>query len=104
MDALQLSKGLVRAMVDNRRRLKGGGNRHLQKQRIERVERSFAHVCETSGVLRCEAWKTIARKFVSGNSSAANKIPRFQNQPPFKHPHTNLHLIIRNNHDSSTGL
>lgn len=69
-------------MVDNRRRLKGGGNRHLQKQRIERVERSFAHVCETSGALRCEAWKTIARKFVSGNSSAANKIPRSRTSLP----------------------
>ena len=36
----------------NRRRLKGDRNKRLQKLRCERVERSFAHVCETGGARR----------------------------------------------------
>ena len=36
----------------NRRRLKGDRNKQLQKLRCERVERSFAHVCETGGARR----------------------------------------------------
>jgi transposase len=36
----------------NRRSLKGDRNKRLQKLRCERVERSFAHVCETGGVRR----------------------------------------------------
>ena len=36
----------------NRRRLKGERNKRLQKLRCERVERSFAHVCETGGARR----------------------------------------------------
>ena len=36
----------------NRRRLEGDRNKRLQKLRCERVERSFAHVCETGGARR----------------------------------------------------
>jgi transposase len=36
----------------NRRRLKGNRNKRLQTLRCERVERSFAHVCETGGPRR----------------------------------------------------
>ena len=36
----------------NRRRLKGDRNKRLQKLRSERVERSFAHVCETGRARR----------------------------------------------------
>jgi transposase len=36
----------------NRQRLKGDRNKRLQKLRCERVERSFAHVCETGGARR----------------------------------------------------
>jgi len=36
----------------NRRRLQGDRNKRLQKLRSERVERSFAHVCETGGARR----------------------------------------------------
>ena len=36
----------------NQRRLKGDRNKRLQKLRCERVERSFAHVCETGGARR----------------------------------------------------
>ena len=36
-------------MYANRRRSKGARSKRLQRQRSERVERSFAHVCETGG-------------------------------------------------------
>jgi transposase len=40
------------AVLNNRRRTKGKRGRGLQRQRSERVERSFAHVCETGGSRR----------------------------------------------------
>jgi hypothetical protein len=40
------------ATVRNRRRLRSGRNRALQRLRSERVERTFAHVCETGGMRR----------------------------------------------------
>jgi transposase len=40
------------AVVANRRRTRGARGRKLQRQRSERVERSFAHVCETGGARR----------------------------------------------------
>jgi transposase len=43
-----------RAVANNRRRIKGKRGRALQRKRSERVERSFAHVCETGGGRR--AW------------------------------------------------
>ena len=36
----------------NRRRVRGARGRKLQRQRSEKVERSFAHVCETGGARR----------------------------------------------------
>jgi hypothetical protein len=36
----------------NRRRVRGGRSRRLQRLRSERVERSFAHVCNTGGARR----------------------------------------------------
>ena len=41
-----------RAVYNNRRRTKTEKNKRLQRQRSERVERSFAHVCETGGARR----------------------------------------------------
>jgi hypothetical protein len=41
-----------RAIYNNRRRLKREKNKKLQRLRSERVERSFAHVCETGGARR----------------------------------------------------
>lgn len=41
-----------RAVSNNRRRTRGTRGRALQKLRSERVERSFAHVCETGGARR----------------------------------------------------
>jgi transposase len=40
------------AVANNRRRVKGNRGRALQRQRSERVERSFAHVCGTGGSRR----------------------------------------------------
>ena len=40
------------AVTNNRRRVKGDRGRALQRQRSERVERSFAHVCGTGGSRR----------------------------------------------------
>lgn len=44
------------AVYANRRRVKGGRSKRLQRLRSERVERSFAHVCKTGGARRC--WLT----------------------------------------------
>jgi transposase len=44
------------AVYANRRRVKGKRSKRLQRLRSERVERSFAHVCETGGARRC--WLT----------------------------------------------
>lgn len=41
-----------RAVYNNRRRTGTAKNRRLQRQRSEKVERSFAHVCETGGARR----------------------------------------------------
>ena len=40
------------AVYANRRRTRGQRGRNLQRLRSERVERSFAHVCETGGARR----------------------------------------------------
>ena len=44
------------AVVANRRRARGNRGRKLQRLRSERVERTFAHVCETGGARR--TWLT----------------------------------------------
>ena len=41
-----------KAFRANRRRVRGDHGRSLQRKRSERVERSFAHVCETGGARR----------------------------------------------------
>jgi transposase len=41
-----------RAVVANRRRVKRAKSRKLQRWRSERVERTFAHVCDTGGMRR----------------------------------------------------
>jgi transposase len=40
------------AVVNNRRRIRRAKSRNLQRLRSERVERSFAHTCETGGARR----------------------------------------------------
>jgi len=42
-----------KAVYANRRRVKGQHSKQLQRWRSERVERSFAHVCETGGARCC---------------------------------------------------
>ena len=41
-----------RAVINNRRRIRGARSKRLQRLRSERVERTFAHVCETGGARR----------------------------------------------------
>jgi len=41
-----------RAVINNRRRVRGNRSKKLQRLRSERVERSFAHTCETGGARR----------------------------------------------------
>jgi transposase len=41
-----------RAVLNNRRRTRGARSKRLQRLRSERVERSFAHVCDTGGARR----------------------------------------------------
>ena len=41
-----------RAVINNRRRIRGAKSKRLQRLRSERVERTFAHVCETGGARR----------------------------------------------------
>jgi transposase len=48
------------AVYSNRRRTRGDRGRKLQRLRSERVERSFAHVCETGGARR--TWLTTIDK------------------------------------------
>jgi len=45
-------EGQQEAVYANRRRCKGERGKRLQRWRSERVERSFAHVCETGGARR----------------------------------------------------
>jgi IS5 family transposase len=47
---------LKAAVVANRRRTKTSKSKRLQRLRSERVERSFAHVCETGGARRTWLW------------------------------------------------
>jgi transposase len=44
------------AVYANRRRVRGERGRRLQRQRSEKVERTFAHVCETGGARRTWLW------------------------------------------------
>lgn len=44
--------GLKEAVYANRRRVRGNRSKRLQRQRSEKVERSFAHICETGGARR----------------------------------------------------
>jgi DDE family transposase len=44
------------AVTSNRRRIRGDRGRRLQRQRSEKAERSFAHVCETGGARRTWLW------------------------------------------------
>jgi transposase len=40
------------AVINNRRRTRGARSKRLQRLRSERVERSFAHMCDTGGARR----------------------------------------------------
>jgi transposase len=48
----EVSAEAQRAFRNNRRRTRGARSKRLQRLRSERVERSFAHVCDTGGARR----------------------------------------------------
>ena len=55
--------GWERAYRNNRRRVGGSRSKRLQKLRSEKVERTFAHVCETGGGRReLVAWVTSTKR------------------------------------------
>jgi transposase len=57
-----------RVVYNNRRRTRTAKSKRLQRQRSERVERSFAHICETGGARRtwlCSFEKVRKRYLVS---------------------------------------
>lgn len=58
--------GLQEAVYGNRRRVGGDRSKRLQKQRSEKVERSFAHVCETGGARRTwlRGQETVAKRYL----------------------------------------
>ena len=58
--------GLKEAVYANRRRMRGERGKRLQRQRSERVERSFAHVCETGGARRTwlQGLETVAKRYL----------------------------------------
>jgi len=47
-----VSEAARRAFVNNRRRTRRSRSKQLQRKRSERVERSFAHICDTGGARR----------------------------------------------------
>jgi transposase len=47
-----VSAAARRAFFNNRRRTRGARSKQLQRKRSERVERSFAHMCDTGGARR----------------------------------------------------
>src|SRR5208282_6741245 len=51
-DWQSMSEAHRRAVLNNRRRTRAARSKRLQRLRSERVERSFAHVCETGGARR----------------------------------------------------
>lgn len=60
------SARVKRAVLNNRRRWRRAKGKNLQKQRSEKVERSFAHVCETGGARRTwlRGLTKIAKRYV----------------------------------------
>jgi transposase len=58
--------GLKEAVYANRRRVRGRRSKDLQRQRSEKVERTFAHVCETGGARRTwlQGFKTVSKRYL----------------------------------------
>lgn len=55
-----------RAVMGNRRRVRGARGKRLQRTRSELTERSFAHVCQTGGARRCwlRGLETISKRYL----------------------------------------
>lgn len=60
------SLGQQEAHYANRRRMRGQRGKRLQRQRSEKVERSFAHVCETGGARRAllRGQKKVSKRYL----------------------------------------
>jgi len=58
--------GQQEAVYANRRRVRGARSKRLQRQRSEKVERSFAHVCETGGARRTwlRGLETVSKRYL----------------------------------------
>lgn len=58
--------GQKEAVYANRRRVRGARSKGLQRQRSEKVERSFAHVCRTGGARRTwlRGLKKVAKRYL----------------------------------------
>jgi transposase len=58
--------GYQEAVYANRRRVRGARSKRLQRQRSEKVERSFAHVCETGGARRTwlRGLETVSKRYL----------------------------------------
>ncbi len=58
--------GQKEATYANRRRVRGERGKRLQRQRSEKVERSFAHVCETGGARRTwlRGLETVSKRYL----------------------------------------
>ena len=58
--------GLKEAVYANRRRVRGNRSKRLQRQRSEKVERTFAHVCETGGARRTwlRGLETVSKRYL----------------------------------------
>jgi transposase len=58
--------GQQEAVYANRRRVRGDRSKRLQRQRSEKVERSFAHVCETGGARRTwlRGLETVSKRYL----------------------------------------
>jgi len=58
--------GQQEAVYANRRRVRGERSKRLQRQRSEKVERSFAHVCETGGARRTwlRGLETVSKRYL----------------------------------------
>src|SRR3954454_9012852 len=59
-------EGQRAAVINNRRRTGRRKSRRLQRLRSERVERSFAHTCETGGARRSwlRGWADVTKRYL----------------------------------------
>jgi Transposase DDE domain len=67
-----------RAVVNNRRRMARAKGKRFGRLRSERVERSFAHVCDTGGARRLRGLEDVTKRY--GMAAAAHNLARIIRQ------------------------